>query len=371
MAKNKAGPPTLRVGGSLSRSKDDLGAWLVQHTADPRFQDAEVLGWFTSFFEAHRLNSEIGFIDQIKKHLFQDIITPSWNLVGTETGRINTTDPNLIGTPRNPEVRSLIVPSVSGDCFVIADYSFIELVIQAALANEPTMLNIIKNRKDIHIFLAAQIRQTSYNELMTLKTEDPARFKSIRNPMKAVNFGLIYGMGSRTLWKRLLNQNIPFEDAQRIYNTWKETFSQIATYQERCRSQYFSSSAPIPRLDDTHIITSVRGRPRRPDLYSNQRVLEATQLINYPIQATCSDFLKGSLRILYMLIKSNILPAQIVLSAHDEIVLQCSLSDREFVADMVRDTMISVAFTTLSSIGQSPPPVGVEIGMGESWADKP
>ena len=97
------------------------------------------------------------------------------------------------------------------------------------------------------------------------------------------------------------------------------------------------SSANVPRLGSTHIITSVRGRPRRPikNQYSNKKFLDSGQMVNHPIQATCSDFLKGSLRVLYMLIQSGVLPAHIVLTAHDEIVFECALSDQVFVSEML------------------------------------
>ena len=98
--------------------------------------------------------------------------------------------------------------------------------------------------------------------------------------------------------------------------------------------------------------------------------LNFTQIVNFPIQSTCSDFLKESLRILFVLIKAKKLPATIVLCAHDEILLECSKSDAEMVQQLLENIMVDAAKNILSPIFQNAP-IEVESGIGSSWADKP
>lgn len=246
---------------------------------------------------------------------------------------------------------------------------------QLLLANEPTMLSVFKNNLDLHTYLASQVQQKPYEELISLKTEDPARFKEMRNPMKAVNFGLLYGMGAQTLWKTLLIQNHPmlFEYAKELHSTWHKTFPQIQVFVERCKHFFYNQTAPLPVLGGTKYITSLLGRIRRPISKKSkpqESYLSVTQLANFPIQATCADILKTSLLVLYKMIKTGELPAVILLSAHDEICLECAKADTEFVAQTQERVMIKAAQQVLSPVLRDAP-VGVDIGIGPSWDAKP
>lgn len=123
--------------------------------------------------------------------------------MGTDTGRITTSKPALNSTPRDAKA-STVIPSQLGFVFVILDDRTIELIIQAALAKEQRMLYVFHHGLDLHMFLAFKILRRSYEQFMALKNSDPKQFKSIRNAMKPVNFGKIYGMGVKTLWDRFL-----------------------------------------------------------------------------------------------------------------------------------------------------------------------
>nr|YP_009518870.1 hypothetical protein [Boodleopsis pusilla]AYC64836.1 hypothetical protein [Boodleopsis pusilla] len=212
------------------------------------------------------------------------------------------------------------------------------------------MLSVFGTGMDLHIFLASKILDRSYEQLMTLKQTDSKQFKRIRNSMKPVNFGKIYGMGPQTLWQRFLSlgQNMTFDEAQSLHLSWDQTFPQIQTYQNRCQSQYYRTRAPLPLLGGTPYITSLGGRLCRPEVSMDKHFLNFTQIVNFPIQATCTDFLKRSLWYLYALIKAGQLPATVVLSAHDEIILEFHESDAEGVQQMVNTVMVSAAQEVLS-----------------------
>nr|YP_009130584.1 putative DNA polymerase I [Tydemania expeditionis]CEO91114.1 putative DNA polymerase I [Tydemania expeditionis] len=117
-------------------------------------------------------------------------------------------------------------------------------------------------------------------------------------------------------------------------------------------------------------MTSIDGRLRRPEVSGEGTHLNLTQIVNFPIQASCTDFLKRSLWNLYSLIKFEQFPAIIVLSAHNEIILECRVEDAEQVQEVVRKVMVSAPQDILSPLIQNAP-VEVDIGIGQSWADKP
>lgn len=157
-------------------------------------------------------------------------------------------------TPKHgdPMARSSIVPDKKGDVFVIADYKTIELAIQAVLAEEDSMLGVFLNRLDLHIYLASKVLKRSYEDLMALKTQvdTQAEFKKLRTQMKPVNFGKIYGMSPKTLWKRFLAQgrNISLEETKLVDTVWNQTFPKIQNYQKKCKAIYDNSMAPLLAL---------------------------------------------------------------------------------------------------------------------------
>lgn len=232
--------------------------------------------WLTTYFAFSKLSSLIGYVKTVKKEVFENTIKPRWNIMGTDTGRITTQEPALQNTPRDPIARSSIVPDKKGDVFVIADYKTIELAIQAVLPQETTMLNIFFKGLDLHIYLASKVLKKSYEDLMKMKSleETQAEFKHLRTQMKPVNFGKIYGMSYKTLWRRFLAQgrNISLEETKLIDAIWNQTFPKILNYQKKCKAFYDNSTAPLNVLGGIQYITSLWGRIRRPEILGNKKM---------------------------------------------------------------------------------------------------
>ena len=243
----------------------------------------------------------------------------------------------------------------------------IEIVIIAVISQEETMLKNLFEKKDLHIFLASQVLEKPYEELMALKKEDPTQYKKIRTPMKSVNFGLLYGMGPETLWKRFIAQG-HFETQQevsRIHRTWVRTYPGIARYKNRCQIQTQQIREPIPVLFDRSSITSLRGRvSRKSDAF--------TTSINFPIQATCADILKTALRFFTKAQELQLIASKlkVVLTAHDEIVFQCPTDQVEQAEKQVTAIMLSAAHKILQPL-EPRIECDVESGVGGSWGAKP
>nr|YP_009519211.1 hypothetical protein [Caulerpa verticillata]AYC65063.1 hypothetical protein [Caulerpa verticillata] len=340
--------------GYLCRDKPKISAWVTKHSTRSEFKNTDILEWFSQFFRLTEVNSLLSFIETFRKHIVFNKIHPLWDLMGADTGRITTSNPALHSIPRNPVARSSVVPSKEHFVFVIADYSTIELAIQAVLADEPTMLRVFKEGLDLHTFLASKVLGTPYEELMETKKTEPKEFKKMRNEMKPVNFGKVYGMGVQTLWDRFLSlgNNITLEKAQHLHSTWDSTFPLIKNYQQKCKNSFYTSKAPLTKLGGTYYITSLGGRLRRPENFGKDRqaALNFTQIVNFPIQATCADFLKFTLKILYIYIQDNKLPITIVLSAHDEIIVECPEKYSKSVQTLLSNIMVSAAQHILSPL---------------------
>ena len=215
---------------------------------------------------------------KIKKYMDGDFIYPSWDIFGAATGRIRTREPALNSTPREALFRNMY-KAEPGTQWIICDYSMIEIVIMAVISGDETLLQNIEQKKDVHIFLASQVLDKSYEQLMELKQTDPSEFKKIRTPMKSVNFGLLYGMGPETLWKKLISEGYIYTETEthHIHKVWTNTYPGIAKYKERCENAIKRVTLPAPFIPSSHsVITSLRGRVAR-------QVNTVTNTYNFPI----------------------------------------------------------------------------------------
>ena len=342
--------------GSICLGADTLNTFLVAEDLTP-----ECLQWFTHYFQTKIALSEWINAQKIPQSIDDDFIYPSWDIFGAATGRIITREPALNSTPREAIFRNMF-KAEAGTQWIICDYSMIEIVIMAVIYGDETLLKNIEQKKDIHIFLASQVLDKSYEQLMELKQKDPRELKNIRTPMKSVNFGLFYGMGPDTLWKRLISQGSIYmkEEVRRIHYVWTHTYPGIAKYKQRCENAIKRPTLPAPFIPSSpSVITSLRGCVAR-------QVDTVTSTYNCPIQSTCADILKTALRLFCLaqqngFIDNNIL---IVLTAHDEIVFQCPQRLSQKVQKQVISLLVTAALEPQIECK-------VESGVGDSWAAKP
>lgn len=174
--------------GAPSTAEDNLVKMKSQH---------EIINVLLDYRGAFKQWSS--FIEGWKKRMIDGKLYPSFKVAGTVTGRPSCSDPNLQQVPRDPFIRSLI-GAPKGWVFFEVDYSQIELRVAAAVAGEPTMLQVFRTGGDIH--------ESTYQLVMGMSTEDAvahiedpgkrkAQLKEERKKAKAINFGFIYGMGWR------------------------------------------------------------------------------------------------------------------------------------------------------------------------------
>ena len=269
---------------------------------------------------------------------------------GTATGRLSSQEPNLQNIPmREPEgaeIRKAFVPSKSSQLLIAADYSQIELRVLAHFCKDEVLAEAFKSGADIHTETAARV----------FKIDTPEVSRQQRSSAKAVNFGLLYGMGPKLLSQQT---GLSFSEAQKFIRTYFETFPRINSFMleqvEKARTQGYADT--------------IAGRRRYlPDLDSDngmRRNAAENMALNTPIQGSAADIIKWAMIALQNRIDREDLPMQLLLQVHDELVLECEQDQLEACIEILKEAMESTeSFPTSFTI-----PLKVDVGYGKHWLD--
>lgn len=273
-------------------------------------------------------------------------IHTNFHQIGTSTGRLSSSHPNLQNVPIRTEwgkkVRAAFSPSSAQHCLVSADYSQIELRVLAHLCKDENLVQAFRSGLDIHRQTAAQI--------LGKKLEDVTPEE--RGHAKAINFGLIYGMGAQRLAR---DQEIPLAEAKRFIEKYFLTFARVRHYLDSMRQQAHETGAVR-----THF-----GRPRPIPSIHSKNAMEAkfaeNIAINSPIQGTAADVMKIGMINAQRELEKHSPTAKLILQVHDELVVECLTSESEKVVQILKDTMENaVAFDV---------PMTVDVKVGRNWLE--
>lgn len=268
-------------------------------------------------------------------HVTEGRIYAQWRQLGSAAGRMSCQKPNLQQVPRDRRYRACIV-APPGRVLVKADYSQIELRIAARIANERRMLAAYRNGDDLHTLTARQILG---------KTEVS---KEDRQLAKAVNFGLLYGMGAegfRTYAETQFGVELTPEEAERYRTAFFEAYPGLARWHRQVRKQ---------QVMETRTLTG-RRRLLRVDTPDTHR-------LNTPVQGTGADGLKRALALLW--VRRVECPGAVpILACHDELVVECDPEQVEAVSAWLVQAMKDGMEPLIH-----PVPVEVETQIGTTWA---
>jgi DNA polymerase-1 len=257
-----------------------------------------------------------------------------WRQLGAASGRMACAAPNLQNLPRDPRYRRCFA-APPGRVLVKADYSQIELRIAAKVANEPAMIEVYRRGDDLHTLTAKQI----------LGKDEVTKVD--RQLAKAVNFGLLYGMGARG-----------FRAYARSHYGVELTEAQATTY----RRAFF---AAYPGLRRWHAAVGATGdRPVETRTLAGRRcqhVGRFTEKLNLGVQGTGADGLKAALALLWER-RADCPGAVPVLAVHDEIVVECDAGQTESVTAWLKRAMLD-GMAPLAD----PAPVAVEVTIAPTW----
>jgi DNA polymerase-1 len=261
------------------------------------------------------------------------------------TGRLSTTNPNLqsipIRTDLGREIRSAFVAE-QGHRLMSADYSQIELRILAHVSGEPKLREAFERGDDIHTATAVEMLGVEPGKLT------PAQ----RSVAKMINFGIVYGISAFGLSENL---EIPREEAQEYIDTYLARFPLVQDFIERTIEQ--------ARRDG--YATSLLGRRRPvPELRASNRQtrsLGERLAVNFVMQGSNADIIKVAMLRIHDRLRAEGRSARLVLQVHDELLLDVPETEISGVRELVRQEMC----------GAYPldPPLAVEIGVGDNWAE--
>lgn len=250
-------------------------------------------------------------------------IRSTFNQTEARTGRISSLEPNLQNIPvRTEEGRRLreyfIAPE--GRVLIDADYSQIELRVLAAMAEDKAMINAFQSGTDIHTVTAAQVFNIPEGMVTPL----------LRRQAKAVNFGIIYGIGAFSLSKDI---GVTRNEADQYIKSYLAGYPAVATYLENC----------IEEARQLGFVATLFGRRRYlPELSSSNHMLRAfgeRVARNAPIQGTAADIIKIAMVKVRDRLKKELPDAKLILQVHDELIVECAEQDAERCRILLQEEM--------------------------------
>jgi DNA polymerase-1 len=272
-------------------------------------------------------------------------IHTTFNQVGTATGRLSSTNPNLqnipIRTAVGREIRAAFV-AAPGNLLMSADYSQIELRLMAHFSQDPLLLDAYRTGKDIHTLTAAEVFEV---DAETMDKETRAR-------AKAVNFGIVYGISPFGLAAQLgIEQRVAKEYIERYFARYKGVEAFIERTLEQVRRDQFVKTAfgrvrPIPDIQS-----------RNP----NQRGFAERTAINTPLQGTAADLIKIAMLRIDAAMRERRLKSVMTLQVHDELLFDVVPEEADAMQELVKHEMESAAEFSV--------PIVAEVGLGQNWRD--
>ncbi len=275
----------------------------------------------------------------------QGRVHTTFNQVGTATGRLSSTNPNLqnipIRTAVGREIRAAFI-AAPGNLLMSADYSQIELRLMAHFSQDPLLLDAYRTGKDIHTLTAAEVFQVAAE---TMDKETRAR-------AKAVNFGIVYGISPFGLAANLgIDQKVAREYIERYFDRYKG----VATFIERT----------LAEVRKTQAVRTAFGRVRPiPDIQSrnaNQRGFAERTAVNTPLQGTAADLIKIAMIRIDREMQRRGLRSQMTLQVHDELLFDVVPDEAEEMQALVKEQLEGVAEFSV--------PIVAEVGLGQNWRD--
>lgn len=274
------------------------------------------------------------------------LVHTSFNQAVAATGRLSSSDPNLQNIPVRSQngrlIRRAFVPRDPGAVFLSADYSQIELRLLAHLSGDAELIATFHAGGDVHRRTAALIDGIPEAEVTS----------QMRSRAKAINFGVIYGMGARALARRIA---VPVREAAAFIDAYFRTYPGVR--------DYIATTRESARRDG--FVTTMSGRRRPlPDIASDdprRRSLAERMAVNTPIQGAAADLIKQAMLRVDRELRQTGSGALLLLQVHDELLLEVPRDELATVATLVREAMEQVADLAV--------PLLVDVHDGADWAE--
>ncbi len=267
------------------------------------------------------------------------------NQTETRTGRISSTEPNLQNIPVRSELgRGMrkFFRAKDGCVLVDADYSQIELRVLADVANDQAMIDAFNSGDDIHAITASQVFS------MPLQMVTPL----MRSRAKAVNFGIVYGIGAFSLAQ---NIGVTRAEADAYIKGYLKHYSGVDSYMEKI----------VETAKETGYVKTLFNRRRYlPELTSGNGMLRAfgeRVARNMPIQGTAADIIKIAMVRVYARLKEEKLKARLIMQVHDELIIEAPESEKDRVSALLKEEMENAVELKVKMLA--------DVNCGKTWYD--
>lgn len=280
------------------------------------------------------------YVQGIRKVLCRDLrVRGTYNLHGTETGRLSSNNPNMQNIPRNKKIKNIICAK-KGYRLVQLDYSQAELRVLAMLSGDQSMIDTYNAGIDLHDAVAKDMFGPDFT-------------KEQRNMAKTINFGIAYGRGATSI---------------------SENFGKSRAESQEIIDKWFQSKPMVKKYIDTQRRKPLRGEPcttllgrRRHFVITDETLYHVqNEYINTPIQSVASDFTMLSLLNIDKFIEASGIDAKIIATVHDSIILE--VEDKPETIDLVARTCKDImAKTPLQYVPDCPVPFRADVETGYSW----
>ena len=271
-------------------------------------------------------------------------IHTSFNQAVAATGRLSSSNPNLQNIPTRTElgrrIRRGFVADGPDKKLIAADYSQIELRILAHLAQDDALCEAFREDKDIHRDTASRIFRVAPDEVTS----------EMRRQAKAINFGVIYGMGEVSLAK---SQGLTRQEAKQFIESYFNTYPGVTAWLEDTRKTAHETG---------YVLTLMNRKRLLPDIRSSSPMFRSAaerMAVNTPVQGSAADIIKIAMTRVHEALKKY--PARLLLQVHDELVIEADATIADEVAQLTRDIMENAISLLV--------PLKVDVGVGDHWAE--
>lgn len=270
-------------------------------------------------------------------------IHSNFNQTITTTGRLSSTEPNLQNIPikyeMGREIRKVFVPEEES-LILSADYSQIELRVLAHISGDNNLIEAFKHHSDIHSITASEVFGVPLEEVTKL----------MRSNAKAVNFGIVYGIGDFSLAKDL---NISRKEAKNYIEAYFARYPKVKEYLNNI----------VLQCKEELMVTTILNRRRFiPEIGSSKKMMVAfgeRLAMNTPIQGSAADIIKLAMVKVFNVLKEKKLKSKLILQVHDELILNVCKDELEIVKQIVHDEMENAMKLDV--------PLETDMNIGENW----
>lgn len=262
------------------------------------------------------------------------------------TGRLSSTDPNLQNIPARHEegmrIREAFTVGEGYECLMTADYSQIEMRIMAHLSADQALIDAFRSGEDLHRYVAALVHGIDVEDVTAQQ----------RSHVKAMSYGLAYGLSTFGLARQL---GIDNADAADLRNAYFARFGKVHDYLESVVEQ---------ARRDGYTETMFGRRRYLPDLTSDnrqRREMAERAALNAPIQGSAADIVKKAMIDVDSALTERALASRILLQIHDELLIEVAPGEAEAVENLLKEQMGGAAELSV--------PLDVAVGRGRTWRE--